>query len=90
MASETTTSSPRSSATSAPLCVHHWVIDSADGAESQGSCKHCGANRGFANSLESDGWRAIREDRAGPSSTNNLASIVCAKPERTADLADEV
>jgi hypothetical protein len=90
MASETKTSSPRGSASSAPLCIHHWVIDSADGAESQGSCKHCGAKRGFANSLESEGWGAIREDRAGSSSTNSLASIVRAKPERTADLADEI
>ena len=89
MASESKTSSPRSSTSGAPLCVHHWVIDSADGAESKGSCKHCGAQRGFANSLESEGWGAIREDRAG-SNNNNLASIVRAKPERTADLADEV
>jgi hypothetical protein len=89
MTSETETGSARRKSTSAPLCVHHWVIDSADGAESKGSCKHCGEQRGFANSLESEGWGAIREDRAGSTSTS-LASIVRAKPERTADLADEV
>lgn len=58
----------RRSQVSPPLCIHYWVIDNAEGAESAGRCKHCGEERCFANSLESDSWTAPRED-------NSLGSV---------------
>jgi hypothetical protein len=30
-------------------CCHHWLIDKPNGALSHGICKHCGAERDFAN-----------------------------------------
>ncbi len=65
-----------------PLCVHHWVIDDADGAESNGRCKHCGKERCFSNSLESDSWSSLRDD-------NRVESVVGVRPERSTELADE-
>lgn len=65
------------------LCIHHWVIDEADGAESQGRCKNCGDTRCFSNSLESDSWSALRDD-------TRPASIVGVREQRTTELADEL
>lgn len=33
-------------------CVHHWIVDPADGPTSRGRCKHCGSKRSFSNSTE--------------------------------------
>lgn len=35
-------------------CTHHWILESPNGAESSGTCKHCSATRSFrtAQSLE--------------------------------------
>lgn len=30
-------------------CVHHWIIDSPSGAQSEGRCRHCGEARMFDN-----------------------------------------
>ena len=30
--------------------AHHWVIDTPNGALSQGKCRHCGAEQLFRNS----------------------------------------
>jgi hypothetical protein len=37
-------------------CRHHWVIDTPNGALSEGRCKRCGATRGFRNSSEDLMW----------------------------------
>lgn len=33
-------------------CLHHWVIETPNGAFSAGHCKRCGAERRFRNSSE--------------------------------------
>jgi hypothetical protein len=33
-------------------CVHHWEIDTAAGASSEGRCKKCGEERMFRNSVK--------------------------------------
>ena len=37
-------------------CVHHWVIEAAEGAKSRGVCKHCGEIREFDNYISVDSW----------------------------------
>jgi len=32
-------------------CLHHWVIEIADGPTSRGVCKICGAEKEFINSM---------------------------------------
>jgi hypothetical protein len=39
-----------------PICRHHWVIDTPNGALSAGSCKRCGAAKDFRNSSEDLLW----------------------------------
>ncbi len=39
-----------------PVCRHHWVIDTPNGALSSGSCKRCGVTRDFRNSSEDLMW----------------------------------
>jgi len=58
-----------------PVCRHHWVIETPNGALSQGRCKRCGVARAFRNSNEEVQWdresfslggtRRRRGDRAG-------------------------
>lgn len=43
------------SATS-PMCLHHWVIETPNGARSHGFCKRCGTERDFRNSSEDMQW----------------------------------
>ena len=50
-------------------CTHHWVIDSPNGPQSQGSCKVCGAEREFMNYLESSAWSS-GEDKKGDDAKN--------------------
>lgn len=37
------------SAAEAPVCAHHWQIDTPNGETSDACCKICGATRSFAN-----------------------------------------
>ena len=37
-------------------CVHHWIIESPEGAVSKGICKMCGAVNEFSNSLALPTW----------------------------------
>ena len=32
-------------------CVHHWAIEVANGPVSNGTCKHCGEEKDFENSI---------------------------------------
>jgi hypothetical protein len=38
------------------LCRHHWVIESPQGATSQGRCKNCNEVREFRNSAADTLW----------------------------------
>ncbi len=48
-------------------CMHHWVIERANGPISKGTCRVCGEEREFNNSVETWGgwtprsgkWRAV-------------------------------
>ncbi len=44
-----------------PLCQHHWLIESPQGALSKGRCKRCGEEREFRNSATDHLW----EDESG-------------------------
>ena len=49
------------SPTKSPTCVHHWLIEEANGPTSNGRCKKCGAERTFPN------WRPndkLRDDNS--------------------------
>ena len=48
-------STAKSEAT-ATTCRHHWVIDTPNGALSDGRCKRCGQEREFRNSQEDLMW----------------------------------
>ena len=44
-------------------CVHHWRIEPADAADSQGACRLCGATRVFSNVIlrRDDDWRVLNQ-----------------------------
>jgi hypothetical protein len=44
------------SAEEAPVCRHHWVIESPHGATSLGRCKRCSEVREFRNSAVDTLW----------------------------------
>ena len=65
-------------------CVHHWIIESPNGRESRGSCKHCGKTKEFVNSTESVMWEqtnTIRNDLRGGSRFSKAAEIKLADEE---------
>jgi hypothetical protein len=37
-------------------CQHHWVIETPNGAESDGYCKHCGSQKLFPNAIDDRVW----------------------------------
>jgi len=41
----------------APGCCHHWVIDTASGPTSQGTCRLCGESREFRNFSTDVFWK---------------------------------
>lgn len=60
-----TTERPQPSKKQQASCVHHWIIESPNGRESRGVCKHCGLQKEFVNSTESVMWEqtnTIRND----------------------------
>tara|TARA_Y100000310_G_scaffold333905_2_gene412429 strand:+ start:3009 stop:3413 length:405 start_codon:yes stop_codon:yes gene_type:complete len=56
--------------TEAALCVHHWIIDTAQGPLSKGYCKKCGEVQEFKNHIVESVWHdksAIEEaERRNP------------------------
>lgn len=44
-------------------CSHHWLIESPAGPVSKGTCRKCGAEREFANVLDSVGWEDFTLER---------------------------
>lgn len=49
-----------------PVCRHHWVIETPNGAVSQGRCKRCGVAREFRNSSEEVQWDRESFSLGGP------------------------
>jgi hypothetical protein len=39
-----------------PVCQHHWVIEVAQGPNSRGECRLCGAEQQFKNYLRDAPW----------------------------------
>ena len=47
-------------------CVHFWVIETPNGPTSQGTCKLCGKEQEFRNSVSSSTWnRGIAKQEDG-------------------------
>ena len=49
-------------------CVHHWMIEPANGPTSKGICRMCDLIRSFKNAVISDNgsdWSKIAAGRAG-------------------------
>lgn len=47
------------------VCQHHWMLAEANGPRSQGTCKHCGAEREFSNYLPFQDFLTQAEQRLG-------------------------
>lgn len=46
------------------ICVHHWIVDLADGPTSMGRCKRCGEKREHKNSVtDPKNWHALDKKR---------------------------
>ena len=73
---------PRS-AIRGPRCVHHWILEAADGAQSLGRCKHCAAERCFSNHVEFDSWSSARDER-------HVGASAARPPLKRLDLADDI
>ena len=43
-------------------CVHHWIIDSPSGPASRGSCRKCGAEKDFPNTIADSTWGKWEDD----------------------------
>ena len=65
------------SAATAEVCCHHWVIQPADGPISNGLCRVCGESREFKNYVESATW--------GDSRITNKNSSASVGAESTSD-----
>ncbi len=39
-----------------PECLHHWVIEPAEGPTSEGVCQKCAEVKTFANYVEQNTW----------------------------------
>jgi len=47
-------------------CTHHWVIEKANGPVSKGTCRICGEEREFNNTVETwGGWTLKNGNRRG-------------------------
>ncbi len=44
----------------ASACLHHWIIESAEGPSSEGTCKNCGEIKIFKNFIEETTWNEPR------------------------------
>jgi hypothetical protein len=50
-------------------CAHWWQIETPNGETSSGTCKHCGAERSFANSSQT---RAMTRSVRPPSANTHV------------------
>ena len=62
-----------------PTCVHHWLIEPANGAESAGVCRRCGQRRQFRNSTEALGWEQSDADEIQPFAPHERGELVMAE-----------
>lgn len=62
------------SAATAAVCRHHWVIQPADGPVSDGSCRICGESREFKNYVESATWGDSRINNKNSSASAGVGS----------------
>ena len=78
---------PQTDEVSAPAaCRHHWVIQPADGPESQGACQVCGEVRRFKNYVEGGKWG---DTRLNPqTNVGNIFSKVSAAQAEEQEFAD--
>jgi hypothetical protein len=65
-------------------CCHHWVIQSADGPVSNGSCQICGEIREFKNYVESATWGDSRM-----TSNSSSASAMVSSTSDDEDMNDQ-
>lgn len=85
MAQQTSIPSP-SEAQEPDSCRHHWVIQPADGPESQGSCRVCGAVKEFKNYVESAAWG---DNRAAARAKSPEIEVVAPVAKDTKDTEDD-
>ena len=60
-----------------PLCRHHWIIESPNGATSPGRCKICGEEKPFRNSNHDLDWKGYRTQspEVAPDNSNQGAPV---------------
>jgi len=61
-----------------PVCRHHWVIESPQGATSAGRCKICNEVREFRNSAVDTLWEGDPMSNAGKMSGGASRPVVAA------------
>lgn len=47
------------------LCVHFWVIEMPNGPISTGTCRDCGEERQFRNSVTTSTWNRVTTEKDG-------------------------
>jgi hypothetical protein len=74
---------PNTEEVSLPVtCRHHWVIQSAEGPESQGECQVCGEVRRFKNYVDGGKWGDTRlNPQTNESNIFSKASAVMSEEE---------
>ena len=68
-----------------PVCRHHWVIESPQGATSVGRCKICSEVREFRNSAVDTLWEGDPMASAGKMSGGASRPVVAAAPAAAAE-----
>ncbi len=55
-----------------PQCLHHWVIETADGPTSEGVCRKCAEVKTFANYVEQHNWSNQADAKPSASQVRDL------------------
>ncbi len=55
-----------------PECLHHWVIETADGPTSEGVCQKCAEVKTFANYAQQNSWSNQRDSTPSASQCRDL------------------
>jgi hypothetical protein len=79
---------PEPATVEAPVCQHHWIIETPRGATSMGRCKRCSEEREFRNSASDylwedesgSGYNAWRGKRSTPKAASEEDGEVVASP----------
>jgi hypothetical protein len=59
----------------APVCRHHWLIETPHGATSLGRCKRCGEVREFRNSAADTLWEGDPMSSISKMGAGNRTSV---------------